>query len=149
MNYVKVVFLKEVGAFVGSDGKIYGPYSPGDEAIIPEEDAKALSLEGAAARIGGYIIERGKPPMPIPHERSSPFKTILSSPLLLLWVGFVLIVIGFIIMSFSAISPQGFIWIFPLPPISVSGPEVILLAVLPIAIVLIMFIVFLYLMSRY
>ncbi|RLF07156.1 MAG: hypothetical protein DRJ60_03305 [Thermoprotei archaeon] len=147
MNYVKVVFLKEVGAFVGSDGKIYGPYSPGDEAIIPEEDAKALALEGAAARIGGYIIEQGKTPPP--YERRGALKTVLSSPFLLLWIGFALIIIGFIIMSFSAISPQGFIWIFPLPPIPISGPEAILLAVLPIAIVLIMFVVFMYLMLRH
>jgi len=149
VNYVKVVFLKEVGAFVGSDGKVYGPYSPGDEAIIPEEDAKALTLEGAAARIGGYIIEQGKPPARPHHEGGGIFKTLLFSPLLLLWIGFALIAIGFIMMSFSAISPQGLIWVFPLPPISISGPEAMLLAVLPIAIILIIFIAFIYLVSRY
>lgn len=138
INYVKVVFLKKVGAFIGSDGKTYGPYSPGDEAIIPEEDAKSLVFEGAAARIGGYTIE----------EPIESVKETISSPIILLIIGFILIMIGFIIMSFSAINSHGFIWIFPFPPISVTGP-LIIFAILPLIIFLIFFIVFIYIMIKH
>jgi hypothetical protein len=56
MRYVKVVFLKEVGAFKGRDGAVYGPYKPREEAIIPEEDARELALKGLVATIGCYAV---------------------------------------------------------------------------------------------
>jgi len=142
INYVKVVFLKRVGAFIGSDGKAYGPYSPGDEAIIPEEDAKSLVFEGVAARIGGYTIEELKP-----IELKS-LKEIISSPMILLMIGFTLIIIGFILMSFSAIISHGIIWIFPFPPISVTGPMLIF-AIIPLIIFILFFIIFIYLMIKH
>ena len=38
MRYVKVVLLKDVGAFRGRDGAVYGPYKSREEAIIPEDE---------------------------------------------------------------------------------------------------------------
>jgi len=57
MKYAKVVFLKEVGAFKGRDGALYGPYKPKEKAIIPEEDARELALKGLVATIGCYAVE--------------------------------------------------------------------------------------------
>jgi hypothetical protein len=57
VKYARVVFLKEVGAFKGRDGAVYGPYKPKDEAIIPEEDARELALKGLVATIGCYAVE--------------------------------------------------------------------------------------------
>ena len=57
MKYARVVFLKEVGAFKGRDGAVYGPYKPKDEATIPEEDARELALKGLVATIGCYAVE--------------------------------------------------------------------------------------------
>ena len=57
VRYVKVVFLKEVGAFKGRDGALYGPYKPKEEAIIPEEDARELALKGLVATIDCYAVE--------------------------------------------------------------------------------------------
>jgi hypothetical protein len=56
MRYVKVVFLKGVEAFKGSDGAVHGPYKPREEAIIPEEDARELALKGLVATIGCYAV---------------------------------------------------------------------------------------------
>ena len=57
MRYVKVVFLKNVEAFRGRDGAVYGPYKPKEEAIIPEEDARELALKGLVATIDCYAVE--------------------------------------------------------------------------------------------
>jgi hypothetical protein len=56
VSYVEVVFLKEVGAFKGRDGAVYGPYEAKEEAIIPEEDARELALKGLVATIGCYAV---------------------------------------------------------------------------------------------
>lgn len=149
MDYVRVVFLREVGAFVGSDGKIYGPYKVGDEAVIPEDDAKALALRGAAAIIGGYIVEEGvKPGSTIskspPSKMESPF-----SPLIIMSIGFALMIIGIIFMSLSAMNVSSTVAIFPFPPIVISGPEAILIAILPITIILTFLIIFLYLVAKF
>ena len=37
-----VVFKEEVSAFVGADGKTYGPFRKGDVAKLPEENVKVL-----------------------------------------------------------------------------------------------------------
>lgn len=148
MNYAKVIFLKEVGAFVGSDGKVYGPYRPGDEAVIPEDDAKALALRGAAARIGGYVVEEGvKPDFTTLRGRSEVESRF--SPLMLMSIGFSLVIVGFILMSFSAMKVSGAIAVFPFPPIVVSGPEAVLIAILPLAVILIFIALFLYLVMRF
>ncbi|MEM0217832.1 MAG: hypothetical protein QXM73_03660 [Candidatus Nezhaarchaeales archaeon] len=149
MSYVKVVFLKDVGAFVGSDGKIYGPYKSGDEAVIPEDNAEALALRGAVARIGGYVIEEGTKPSPAAFK-SLPSK--MGFPLLfpiLMSIGFILIVVGLMLMSLSVMKVSGIITIFPSPPIVISGPEAILIAILPMAIILMFIILFLYLIKRF
>ncbi|MDI9619447.1 MAG: hypothetical protein QFX33_01285 [Candidatus Nezhaarchaeota archaeon] len=127
MRYVKVVFLKEVDSFIGSDGKVYGPYNPGDEAIIPEDEAEALSAEGAVAKVGGHIVGEG----------GQQLRICWGSPSLLLGIGLSLIAVGFIIIMISsmALAPQGVVWVFPLPPIRVSGAEALALLLLPIAVV--------------
>jgi hypothetical protein len=56
MRYVKVLFLKEVGAFKGRDGAVHGPYKSREEAIIPKEDARELALKGLVATIGCYAV---------------------------------------------------------------------------------------------
>lgn len=147
MNYVKVLFLKEVGAFVGSDGRIYGPYSPRDEAEIPEEDARALALKGAVAIVEGYVFEEGYSDTSTP--KSPQYVKSLLSPLVLMFIGFALVFLGFVIMSFSAVNVRGWVWYFPLPPMPVSGPESILIAVLPVVAFLAFFIVLLYLFTKY
>ncbi|MCS7139775.1 MAG: hypothetical protein N3F04_06510 [Candidatus Nezhaarchaeota archaeon] len=150
MNYVKVVFLRRVGAFVGKDGRVYGPYSPGDEALIPEGDAEELSLKGAAARIEGYVIKELKP-LPLSVRRATDsLKTLYSPSLLLLWLGLVLVIVGFMVVSLSMISlsPQGIIWIFPFPPFSISGYELAIIVLLPIISFLVTLIILLYLFSK-
>ncbi len=44
---VLVTFKNQVPRFVGVDMKIYGPFSEGDLALIPEENAEALRIRGA------------------------------------------------------------------------------------------------------
>ncbi|MDH5815323.1 MAG: hypothetical protein QE164_00770 [Candidatus Nezhaarchaeota archaeon] len=149
MDYAKVVFLKDVGAFVGSDGKIYGPYRSGDEAVIPEDDARTLALRGAVAIIGGYIVEEGTRPSPITLKSpASKTKFPLLLPILMS-IGFVLIIVGLIIMSLSAVNVSGVVTILPFPPIVISGPEAVLIAILPIAVILTFIILFLYLTMRF
>lgn len=149
MEYVRVVFLKEVGAFVGSDGQVYGPYKPGDEAVIPIEDAKALALRGAVARVGGYIVEEGVKPSPAISRVPPQKMASLFSFLALMSIGFALIIVGFILMSISAMNVLGSIAIFPFPPIVISGSEAIVVAILPIVIILAFLIFFLYLAMRF
>ena len=142
MRYVKVVFVRRVGAFVGSDGRIYGPYEPGDEDVIPEDDAEKLSLEGAAARIGGYTVDRGLPVKPKPlSERGRSFFT----PFKMLVLGFALVVVGFVIMALSVPVGHGVVWIFPLPPIALEGLE-LLLALLPVVLIVVILIIILYML---
>ena len=43
---ILVVFKKEVPAFVGADGKTYGPFKRGDIAKLPEENEKLLLEQG-------------------------------------------------------------------------------------------------------
>ncbi|MCS7102621.1 MAG: hypothetical protein NZ992_01910, partial [Candidatus Korarchaeum sp.] len=42
-----VTFKTRVPKFVGVDMRVYGPFSEGDLAFIPEENAEALKLRGA------------------------------------------------------------------------------------------------------
>lgn len=42
-----VTFKTRVPRFVGVDMRVYGPFSEGDVALIPEENAEALRLRGA------------------------------------------------------------------------------------------------------
>lgn len=149
MDYVRVVFLKDVGAFVGSDGKIYGPYKPGDEAAIPESDAKALALRGAVAIIGGYIIEESIKPSPATLKNPPSKASTLLSPLILMSIGFALVIIGLIVMSFSIMNMSGIVAVFPFPPIVISGPEAVLIAIIPLATILTLIILFLYLATRF
>jgi len=135
VKYVKVVFLKEVGAFVGRDGAVYGPYKPKDEAIIPEEDAKSLALEGAVAIIGSYAVEEAKP---LARPSASALR-----PFVFMSIGIVLVMVGSILMALSSLSlteARGLIAIFPLPPIAVSG---LLALLIPIIFVVAFFIAFL------
>ncbi|NIM46367.1 MAG: hypothetical protein GTO54_12240 [Nitrososphaeria archaeon] len=46
-----IVALKRIPAFVGVDGKEYGPFEPGDVALIHEEDFKTLSKEGLIKQV--------------------------------------------------------------------------------------------------
>ncbi len=143
MRYVKVVFLKEVGAFVGKDGSVYGPYKPKDEAIIPEEDARSLALEGAVAIVGGYAVGG---PGPLAKPSVSPLR-----PFILMSIGITLIVVGSILMAISSLSlteAQGVVAIFPLPPITVSGLLALLIPVIFIAVFLAAFLLVLYFALR-
>ena len=139
MRYVKVVFLREVGAFVGKDGTVYGPYKPKEEAIIPEEDARSLALEGAVAVIGSYAIEEARPSV-------SPLR-----PLVFMSIGIALIIVGSVLMALSSLSSmeaRGVVTIFPLPPIAVSGLLALLIPVIFIAVFLIAFLLTLYFALR-
>jgi len=49
MEYVTVWFVRDVPSFVGVDGAKYGPYSIGDRATIPRDDADRLVGEGLAS----------------------------------------------------------------------------------------------------
>lgn len=42
-----VTFKTQVPRFVGVDMRVYGPFSEGDLALIPEENAEALKQKGA------------------------------------------------------------------------------------------------------
>jgi len=42
-----VTFKTQVPKFVGVDMRVYGPFSEGDVALIPEENARALKSSGA------------------------------------------------------------------------------------------------------
>jgi len=139
VRYVKVVFLKEVGAFVGRDGNVYGPYKPKEEAIIPEEDARSLALEGAVAIVGGYAIEEARP------------SVSLSRPLLFMSIGIVLVIVGSVLMALSSLSSmeaRGVVTIFPLPPIAVSGLLALLIPVIFIVVFLAAFLLILYFTLR-
>ena len=143
MKYVKVVFLKEVGAFVGKDGVVYGPYKPKEEAIIPEEDARSLALEGAVAIVGGYAVGEAKP---LARPSVSPLM-----PFILMSIGFVLIVVGSMLIALSSMGleeAKGVVTIFPLPPIAVSGLLAILIPVIFIAVFLAAFLLILYFALR-
>ena len=143
MRYVKVVFLKEVGAFVGRDGNVYGPYKPKEEAIIPEEDARSLALEGAVAIVGGYAIEEARP-----LARPS---VSLSRPLLFMSIGIVLVIVGSVLMALSSLSSmeaRGVVTIFPLPPIAVSGLLALLIPVIFMVVFLAAFLLILYFTLR-
>lgn len=48
MEYVTVWFVRDVPSFIGVDGAKYGPYSIGDRATIPKDDADRLLAEGKA-----------------------------------------------------------------------------------------------------
>lgn len=39
-GYVKIRFREEIPQFVGIDEKVYGPFSPGDVAVLPKENAE-------------------------------------------------------------------------------------------------------------
>ena len=45
-----VVLKEDVPQFIGSDMKEYGPFKAGEEALIPEENAKLLIEKGIAER---------------------------------------------------------------------------------------------------
>lgn len=49
ITYSMVWFVKAVDAFVGADGKTYGPYAIGETASIPSSDAKKLIEAGKAS----------------------------------------------------------------------------------------------------
>jgi len=49
IKYVNVWFTKDVPKFIGADGASYGPYSIGDSANIPKDDADRLVYEGLAS----------------------------------------------------------------------------------------------------
>jgi hypothetical protein len=139
MRYVKVIFLKEVGAFVGRDGNVYGPYKPKDEAIIPEEDARSLALQGAIAMVGGYAVEEARP---FAKPSVSPLR-----PFVFMSIGIALIIVGSILMAISSTGlaeAKGIVTIFPLPPIGVSGLLVLLIPVIFIVAFLIVFLLILY-----
>ena len=139
MKYVKVVFLKEVGAFVGKDGNVYGPYKPKDEAIIPEEDARSLALEGAVAIVGGYAVEGAGP---LARPSVSPLR-----PFLFMSIGIALIIVGSALMAISSLSSveaRGIVTVFPLPPIAVSGLLALLIPVIFIVVFLAAFLLILY-----
>jgi hypothetical protein len=139
VRYVKVVFLKEVGAFVGRDGSIYGPYKPKDEAIIPEEDARSLALQGAVAIVGGYVVEEAKP---LARPSTSPLR-----PFLFMSIGIALIIVGSVLMAISSTGlagAKGIVTIFPLPPIGVSGLLALLIPVIFIVAFLVVFLLILY-----
>ena len=143
MKYVKVVFLKEVGAFVGKDGNVYGPYKPKDEAIIPEEDARSLALEGAVAIVGGYAVEEARP---LARPSVSPLR-----PFLFMSIGIALIIVGSVLMALSSLSSmeaRGIVTIFPLPPITVSGLLALLIPVIFIVVFLAAFLLILYFTLR-
>jgi hypothetical protein len=143
VRYVKVVFLKEVGAFVGKDGNVYGPYKPKDEAIIPEEDARSLALQGAVAIVGGYVVEEVKP---LARPSISPLR-----PFLFMSIGIVLMIVGSILMAISSMGlgeAKGFVTIFPLPPIVVSGLLALLIPVIFIVLFLAVFLLMFYYMLR-
>jgi peptide/nickel transport system substrate-binding protein len=44
--YVTAYAIKDVSAFIGVDGKTYGPYKSRDAALLPKEDADRLITEG-------------------------------------------------------------------------------------------------------
>jgi len=139
VKYVKVVFLKEVGAFVGKDGNVYGPYKPKDEAIIPEEDARSLALEGAVAIVGGYAVEGAGP---LARPSVSPLR-----PFLFMSIGIALIIVGSALMAISSLSSveaRGIVTVFPLPPIAVSGLLALLIPVIFIVVFLAAFLLILY-----
>lgn len=46
-GYVTAYATKNIAAFIGVDGKTYGPYKPKDAALLPKEDADRLIAEGA------------------------------------------------------------------------------------------------------
>jgi len=143
VKYVKVVFLREVGAFVGRDGAVYGPYKPKEEAIIPEEDARSLALEGAVAIVGGYAVGEAKP---LVGPSVSPLM-----PLILMSIGFVLIVVGSMLIALSSAGlegAKGVVTIFPLPPIAVSGLLAILIPLIFIAVFLVAFLLIFYSVLR-
>jgi len=48
---VAVAFLEDVPQFVGIDMEAYGPFSKGDIATIPEENARVLGEKGAAESV--------------------------------------------------------------------------------------------------
>ncbi len=50
-GFMVVRILKEIPQIVGSDMKTYGPFKPEDIATLPEENAKALIKQGAAAEV--------------------------------------------------------------------------------------------------
>jgi len=47
--YMHVWFTAAVDAFTGVDGRVYGPFSEGDYAKIPTEDADRLLMQGVAS----------------------------------------------------------------------------------------------------
>jgi len=49
ISYVGAYFLKDVEAFTGVDGKIYGPFTKGEFAMIPKDDAERLVAQGLAS----------------------------------------------------------------------------------------------------
>ncbi|RLE69161.1 MAG: hypothetical protein DRJ41_00420 [Thermoprotei archaeon] len=49
ITYLTTYITKSVPAFTGVDGKKYGPYKPGDVAVLPKEDAERLVAEGLAS----------------------------------------------------------------------------------------------------
>lgn len=46
----KLRILKDISAFVGLDGKNYGPFKTGEEVDIPDEESTALISMGVAAK---------------------------------------------------------------------------------------------------
>lgn len=53
MKLTLVTFKTHVPRFVGVDMRVYGPFSEGDLALIPEENAEALRSKGAVEVIDG------------------------------------------------------------------------------------------------
>jgi len=49
IRYIRVWFTEEVEAFYGVDAKKYGPFKPGDSALLPTEDADRLVAQGLAS----------------------------------------------------------------------------------------------------
>ena len=96
VRYVKVAFLKEVGAFKGRDGAVYGPYKPREEAIIPEEDARELALKGLVATIDCYAVEG----TPVDAERRvKPIELELTRDLELLMLTSVVPMVAFLSLT--------------------------------------------------
>lgn len=45
---IPVYFLKEHDRIISSDNKAYGPFKPGDIAVLPSENAKVLEMKNVA-----------------------------------------------------------------------------------------------------
>ena len=59
-NLIPVYFLREHERIVGPDRKIYGPFKPGDIAVLPPENAKILEMKDVVRVLRVLEPEHGK-----------------------------------------------------------------------------------------